>query len=74
MQEPKKTKRPDTPLAVTPLPVGMQQEQARQAAESIKGSSFKFIQQSKAKKAAEKATKEADSKSRIDSLSRTKEY
>jgi hypothetical protein len=54
-----KHNRPDTPLAPTPEPVGMQQERERQAAESMKGSMKKLIEERRVKDNADKALKAA---------------
>ena len=55
MKQPKKHSRPDTPLANTPEPVGMQQDRLRQEVESIKGGYLRLMQEKRDK---EKRTKE----------------
>jgi hypothetical protein len=55
MKQPKKHNRPDTPLANTPEPVGMQQDRLRQEVESIKGGYLRLMQEKRDK---EKRTKE----------------
>jgi hypothetical protein len=69
-----KYNRPDTPLAETPEPVGMQQERERQVKESVKGSSMRLMKEKNDKDNADKALKEAAMKRGMDVLSRKLQY